>query len=417
MPLNPGDILFVGWDSDNDDIAFISTVDLAAGEVIYFTDNEWNGNNSSFNSNEGLVEWTVPAGGIAAGTVVNLNFAPAGFGAGTASVSTGTLDVVDGVPDIAAGNEMFWAFQGTRSGDTVTPTNFVSVIANEANGGWQISPDLDNTGLTTSNGAIIIDGDEDYMEWTGDNSLTDPVDRQDLIDSILDTTTWTTADGAGNSNPNGTGFNVGDQNVVCFTAGTLIETALGPQPIESLKVGDLVLTADHGLQPVRWIGRRCLGSEALAAKPRLRPVRIKAGALGEGLPERDLLVSRQHRVLIRSKIAVRMFDTAEILVPAIKLTEVPGIFVDEEVDCVEYFHLLFDRHQIIYAEGAAAESLFTGPEALKAIGAEAREELFLLFPEIARPDHAPTPARLMPSGKRQKRLVVRHMATLQNSSF
>lgn len=413
MPLSPGDILFVGWDSDNDDIEFISTVDLAAGEVIYFTDNEWNGNNSSFNSGEGLVEWTVPTGGVAAGRVVNLNFDPTGFGTGTASVSTGTLDVVDGVPDIAGGNEMLWAFQGTRSGTSVTPTNFVSVIANEANGGWQISPDLNNTGLTTSNGAIIIDGDEDYMEWTGDTSLTDPVDRQDLIDSILDTTNWTTADGGGNSNPNGTGFDVDDQNVICFTAGTLIETALGPRPVEFLKAGDLVLTADHGLQPIRWIGGRRLGLKELAANPKLRPVRIEAGALGSGLPERDLLVSRQHRVLIRSKIAVRMFDATEILIPAIKLTEVPGVFVDEDVDCAEYFHMLFDKHQIIYAEGTPAESLFTGPGALNAISQRAREEIRLLFPEAAELDHAPVPVRFMPPGKMQKQLIVRHIKNRQ----
>ena len=94
--------------------------------------------------------------------------------------------------------------------------------------------------------------------------------------------------------------------------------------------------------------------------------------------------------------------------PSIKLIELPGIFVDETIESVEYFHLLFDRHEIIYAEGAPTESLFTGPEALKSLSPEAREEILTILPEVAKLDYSPEPARYIPPGKLQKQLVARH---------
>ncbi|WP_353143118.1 Hint domain-containing protein, partial [Paracoccus sp. (in: a-proteobacteria)] len=89
---------------------------------------------------------------------------------------------------------------------------------------------------------------------------------------------------------------------MCFIAGTLILTADGEVPIEQIGVGDLVQTRDNGLQPVRWIGSQKLGAAELAAMPKLQPIRVKAGALGPDAPRQDLLVSPQHRVLVRSKI-------------------------------------------------------------------------------------------------------------------
>lgn len=196
--------------------------------------------------------------------------------------------------------------------------------------------------------------------------------------------------------------------VPCFVSGTEIMTPMGPTIIENLKVGDSVLTANRGPQAIRWIGKRQITLGELTKNPKLRPVRIMASALGLGLPKRDLLISRQHRMLAQSKIAERMFGEAEVLVPAIKLTELSGIFVDQAVEGVEYFHLLFDQHEVIYAEGAPTESLFTGPEALKAINPEAREEILTIFPEVADLNYVPEPARFIPSGRLQKTLVARH---------
>ena len=143
--------MFVGWDADNEDISFVTTVDLAPGEVIYFTDDEWNG--TQFNSNEQLIEWIVPAGGIEAGTVITIDMTPAP-NAGATIDTGGSIDYIRGGGQLAQGNEMFWAFQGTRVGDDVTPTNFIGVIANEATGNTNQTPNLTGTGLTTTNGAI-----------------------------------------------------------------------------------------------------------------------------------------------------------------------------------------------------------------------------------------------------------------------
>ena len=105
--------------------------------------------------------------------------------------------------------------------------------------------------------------------------------------------------------------------------------------------------------------------------PHLRPIRIVAGALGGGMPTRDLLVSRQHRMVIKSVIALRMFGQSEVLVAAAKLLDLRGVFVDDSLDEVGYFHLVFDDHEIILAEGAETESLLIGPGIMKSIGAEA----------------------------------------------
>jgi len=196
--------------------------------------------------------------------------------------------------------------------------------------------------------------------------------------------------------------------VTCFARGTLIQTQQGALPIEQLAVGHMVLTMDAGYQPIRWIGAKALSRADLAANPKLKPIRIRADALGPGLPKQDLLVSPQHRVLVRSAIAQRMFDTDEVLIPANKLLTLPGIDIEWEADGVEYFHMLFDAHQLIWSNGAVTESLFTGPEALKAVSPEAREEIKTLFPEILRPDFVPIPARFIPEkGKHMKTLTQR----------
>ncbi|MDO6458672.1 Hint domain-containing protein [Celeribacter halophilus] len=196
--------------------------------------------------------------------------------------------------------------------------------------------------------------------------------------------------------------------IICFAAGTQIITSDGPVNVEDLKTGDLVMTMDHGMQPLRWMGRKKLNSEDLEASPKLKPIRIAAGALGNGTPLNDLLVSRQHRILVRSAIADRMFGVQEILVAAIKLVGHPGVEVVEDAKSVEYFHMLFDQHEIVFSNGAATESLFTGPEALKAVSEDARAEILELFPNIAT-QTALLPARHIPQkGSMVKRFVERH---------
>ncbi|MEO9682301.1 MAG: Hint domain-containing protein [Tateyamaria sp.] len=171
-------------------------------------------------------------------------------------------------------------------------------------------------------------------------------------------------------------------SVVCFARETLLQTPIGYQEIGTLKVGDEVETAQNGAQKVVWIGTRKLSSADLFASPHLKPVRISAGALGVDLPSTDLLVSPQHRILIASKIAERMFGQREVFVPAIKLIEAEGIDQVTSVAPITYVHILLESHQIVFANGAPAESLHTGPCALQALTVEARKEIFDIFPEL-----------------------------------
>ena len=241
---------------------------------------------------------------------------------------------------------------------------------------------------------------EDFYAWfTGTDYIIVPAPGSAFDDGsvVLSTAGWKEYQ---------SGFAWAD--VTCFTAGTLIETDSGPVAIERLRVGDQVVTAD-GPKPVRWIGQSPVSSPQLLNNPNLFPIRITAGALGIGLPKRDLLVSRQHRMLVQSPIALRMFGTTDVLIHAIKLTELPGIYVEQSATEVTYYHMLFDAHQVVYAEGAPSESLYTGPEALKAISDEARDEVFALFPELADRDYTPEFATYAPDGKRQKKLVERHL--------
>lgn len=196
--------------------------------------------------------------------------------------------------------------------------------------------------------------------------------------------------------------------IICFAQGTEIITSHGPVQIEDLEVGEMIQTMDHGLQPLRWIGSTKLGHQELAARPKLKPIRISAGSLGNGTPVTDLIVSRQHRILVRSAIAERMFGVQEILVAAIKLVGLPGIEVVEDTESVEYFHMLFDQHEIVFSNGAATESLFTGPEAMNAVSEDARAEILSLFPDIETRT-ALIPARHIPEkGAWVKRFVQRH---------
>ena len=203
--------------------------------------------------------------------------------------------------------------------------------------------------------------------------------------------------------------NIQGAPVPCFTRGTLIDTPDGPTAIEDLKRGDLVLTRDNGPQPIRWIGSTKLAALQLMRNGKLRPIRIVAGALGNGLPSSDLMVSPQHRVLVRSRIAQKMFGTDEVLVAAKQLLQVEGVDIAADIESVEYFHMLFDRHEVVVSNGAETESLYTGPEALKALPPAAVEEIFTLFPELRAHGHKTTPARVLASGRRGRNLAIRHI--------
>ncbi len=214
----------------------------------------------------------------------------------------------------------------------------------------------------------------------------------------------------GDGNPvTGDDLTFDNTNVICFASGTGIKTIKGVVAVEDLEIGMRVLTMDTGFQAIRWIGSRKLSKAEMDANPNLRPIRIAAGALGPNTPENDLVVSPQHRILVRSVVADRIFGANEVLVPAKLLLDYPGVNIDETCDEVTYWHFLCDDHQIVYAEGMPAESLFTGPEALKSVSAEAREEIFAILPWLAELNHdaLPRSARRLVKGPQAKQMVKR----------
>ena len=130
--------------------------------------------------------------------------------------------------------------------------------------------------------------------------------------------------------------------------------------------------------------------------------------MGQSLPRAPLRLSRQHRLLVSTPISQRMFGTQDCLIAAIKLTDLPGIAIDTDCGDVTYIHLLFDKHEVITANGAPFERLHTGPEAIKSIPAAARSELFAIFPELMA-KCCPRPlAALCPENHQQRQLVAQH---------
>lgn len=202
-----------------------------------------------------------------------------------------------------------------------------------------------------------------------------------------------------------------DLQINCFVAGTMILTASGPAPVETLAVGDMIWTRDRGYQPLRWTGTSRFDAIDLRLRPKLRPVRIAAGALGPGSPSRTLRVSRQHRILLRSDQARRLFGTDEILAPACQLTDLPGIEPDGELTDVTYHHLMFDAHEVLESDGALTESFYPGPQAMQAMGPEALAQIAAIFPELREaccpwPKRAPfVGARPFVRGRDLRRLV------------
>lgn len=169
--------------------------------------------------------------------------------------------------------------------------------------------------------------------------------------------------------------------IPCFTPGTAIATPRGEKLVEELKVGDKVITRDNGLQEIRWIGQRMLSGEELAKSPHLRPVLIRAGSLGHGLPERDMLLSPQHRILLNSDRAALYFEEREVLAAAKHLVGIEGVS-QVETRAATYIHFMCDQHEVVLSNGTWTESFQPGEQVLDGMGAAQRDEIYDLFPEL-----------------------------------
>ncbi len=171
--------------------------------------------------------------------------------------------------------------------------------------------------------------------------------------------------------------------VICFTPDTRIATAEGTRLIQNLRPGDRILTKDNGPQSVLWSGSRRMTGARLYAMPHLRPIRFRAGALGNGRPDGDLLVSPQHRMLIRGAPAQALFNVDEVLVAAEDLLNDSSIQIDHALREVTYVHVMLERHNIVFANGVETESFHPSNTELDTIDPVERDVLLGLLPDIA----------------------------------
>ncbi len=169
----------------------------------------------------------------------------------------------------------------------------------------------------------------------------------------------------------------------CFTPGTVIATPGGQAAIEELKVGDRVTTRDNGPQEIRWIGQRRFDGRQLAARPHLYPILVRAGAFRNELPERDMRLSPNHRVLVSSDQTALYFEEREVLVAAKHLVNNRGVFELESLG-VTYIHILFDRHEVVMSNGSWTESFQPADNSLRGVGNAQRQDIYELFPELKR---------------------------------
>ena len=170
--------------------------------------------------------------------------------------------------------------------------------------------------------------------------------------------------------------------VICFTPGTRILTADGTRCIEDLREGDLVQTKDNGSQPIQWMGQRRMSGARLFAMPKLRPIRIRAGVFGLDEPDEDLLVSPEHRMLIKGRVAMDLFNTPEVLITARDLIDNVHVSVDLTVREITYVHLLLPQHEILFANGVESESFHPANAALSTLDASDRARLSRRLPQV-----------------------------------
>ncbi|MFN6953520.1 MAG: Hint domain-containing protein [Acetobacteraceae bacterium] len=355
---SPGSIAFVGFNADGPDgFAFLVIDAIPAGTTIHFRDDPWSVSGNAFaSSTEARIAWTTTTA-IAPGTLVEVRDV-FGFGSGTFSLTTNVGSASITTTSVAgrgfsATSEVLYAYVGTPD----TPTTFLAAISND---GFSASKGELPTSLTLGTTAIDLGtgatgGSPDVAVY---NAALHPTnfgaDRAAALAALNDKTKWLTQNGAGDQSDDGTVPDApflssaplnGASFVICFLTGTRIATPDGARAVEALCPGDLVLTARGEAVPVRWIGRQSIPTPG-ADLARVAPIRIAAGALGEALPERDLLVSPDHAI---------GFATA--LVQAGALVNGTTIRQDLAVPLVlGYWHVELDRHDLLLAEGVPAES-------------------------------------------------------------
>ena len=288
----------------------------------------------------------------------------------TNTLRIGITDVADSNFDsnlLIAGDSIQGTLVATDDSETITVggTKTFDPLANDVNsaGGSLTITHINGVNVTANSSVTLSTGQ--IVTLNGDGTFTVETD----LDVEEVNFTYTVSNGAGSDDVGLVSINT----IPCFVAGTRILTPDGEVPVEALCPGDLVVTHDDGARPLIWTGSRRVEGRGTFA-----PIRIDRHALGNYRP---LLVSPQHRVVIRDPRAELMFGSRDVLVAAKHLVNDRSIHA-VEMDDVTYVHILFDRHQIVFSEGLLTESLLPGEMALRGCDDGGREEIEALFPTL-----------------------------------
>ena len=286
------------------------------------------------------------------------------------SIRIGVADVADNRYDstlLIAGDSIQTTLVATDDSSNLFPTGSktIDLLGNDINNTGGTLTITEINGQTVTAGSVITLGSGQQITVNGDGTITILGDGD--VEDVNFTYEVSSTTGATD-----VGF-VTVSSIPCFVAGTLIRTPDGEVPVDQLEPGDLVMTQDDGAQPLRWIGQRSVDAVGDFA-----PIRIAPNTFGK---HRELLLSPLHRVLIRDSLAELLFGEAEVLVAARDLVNDRTVRRIEG-GTVDYVHILFDRHQVVFSEGLETESFLPGPQTAKSFEAEIVQEICSLFPEI-----------------------------------
>jgi len=171
--------------------------------------------------------------------------------------------------------------------------------------------------------------------------------------------------------------------VICFTPGTMILTEHGPLPVEQVHEGTRLQTKDNGCQEVIWKGSRRVTGARLYAMPHLSPVRLYEGALDRGVPDAGLLVSPDHRLVLKGPRAQALFNADEVLVAARDLVNGTNIRIERNLREVTYIHLMLPAHEVLFANGVASESFHPASAELAGLEESSLAQMFERLPDLA----------------------------------
>lgn len=228
-----------------------------------------------------------------------------------------------------------------------------------------------------------VDSDDPALDDLDDGETLDVTFTVRVTDQSFDGTNYTLPGGTVVAETFEVTITINGRNEVCFTRGTEIMTPSGPRMIEDLTAGDLIITRDNGEKPIRWISSAIVSKEYRRGNDNLEPIRIAKGALAPGVPETDLKVSPQHRLLISGSNCELLLGEANVLTSAKSLLNGDTIHhCGEDFETLEYWHMMFDDHEVVFANGCPVESFFFGDVAEGILNEEQTAEILTLFPDL-----------------------------------